>query len=83
MESVMAVLNFDELLDLRERIEERMKRFGISKKTLGTECPAFLNTPFFACPGNKTEIPPATIAELGYVAGRLGLKIEITGIRIL
>ena len=82
-EGFFAVLNFNTLADLRREIESRMLQKGITKSDLGGSCPAFLLKPATLGDWNKSEIVPASIAEIGYLAGRLQMKIEITGIRIL
>ena len=82
-EGFLAVLNFETLADLRLEIEERMLEKGITKSNLGEFCPAFLLKPTTLTQWNANEIPPATVAEIAYLAGRLGLKIKMTGISIL
>jgi hypothetical protein len=82
-EGFIAVLNFDTLAELRREIEERMLEKGVTKSDLGEFCPAFLLKPSTLTQWNTSEIVPATIAEIAYLAGRLQMKFEITGIRIL
>jgi hypothetical protein len=82
-EGFLAVLSFDTLADLRRAVEERMLEKGVTKSALGDACPAFLLKPAALTQWNASDLVPATVADLGYLAARLEMKIEITAIRIL